>query len=485
VILRRRDIARLSIRMLPFADAASPGLPLAQLLRLSMFQVSVGMAAVLLLGTLNRVMIVELEVAAVAVALMIAIPVLVAPFRALLGFRSDTHRSAIGWKRVPYLWFGTMWQFGGLAIMPMGLVLFTGTQAVDAPHAAEIGAGLAFLLTGLGMHMTQTAGLALAADRACDATRPRVVALLYVMFLVGMAVASLLFGTLLRDFSELRLIQVVQGSAVLTLALNLVALWKQESVRPMDAAERAAPRPAFRDAWADYASGGDAGRLLATVFVGTMAFSMQDVLLEPYGGAILGLSVAATTSLTAMWAVGALAGFALAARGLARGMDPYRLCACGIVAGLCAFSAVIFAGALQSPAMFFAGACAIGLGGGLFGVATLTAAMTMPVGAGAGRGLALGAWGAAQASAAGLSILIGGALRDGADALAMSGALGDALRDPATGYSVVYHLEIGLLFATLVVLGPLARLRPQAAPDADPHVPGRSGAPVGLADFPT
>ena len=77
------------------------------------------MAAVMLLGTLNRVMIVELNLAAFLVAAVVALPVLVAPFRALLGFRSDTYRSAIGWKRIPYLWFGTLWQFGGLAIMPM------------------------------------------------------------------------------------------------------------------------------------------------------------------------------------------------------------------------------------------------------------------------------------------------------------------------------------------------------------------------------
>ena len=475
VILRARHLAGLTARMLPFADAASEGLPLPQLLRLSLFQVSVGMASVLLLGTLNRVMIVELSVPAVIVAAMVAIPVLVAPFRAILGFRSDTHRSAIGWKRVPYLWFGTMWQFGGLAIMPMGLVLFSGRQALDVAFAAEIGSGLAFLLTGLGMHMTQTAGLALAADRASDETRPRVVALLYVMFLVGMAVSSLIFGALLRDFSELRLIQVVQAAAVATLVLNLVALWKQESVRPMSRDERAAPRPLFRDAWADFGRGGDAGRLLATVFVGTMAFTMQDVLLEPYGGEILGLSVSSTTLLTAVWSAGALAGFALAARWLARGHDPHRIGARGLLVGLGAFSAVIFAAPLASPALFFAGACAIGLGGGLFGVATLTAAMTMPVGAAAGRGLALGAWGAAQASAAGLAILLGGALRDGVGSLASSGALGAALDAPATGYSVVYHLEIALIFVTLIVLGPLVRLRP--SPEA--------GRPIGLADFPT
>ena len=188
-------------------------MPLNQLLRLSLFQISVGMATVMLLGTLNRVMIVELGVPAMIVATMIALPVLVAPFRALLGFRSDTHKSAIGWKRIPYLWFGSLWQFGGLAIMPFALIILGGSQTLGPTWAGELGAGLAFLLTGLGLHMTQTAGLALASDRATDETRPRVVALLYVMFLIGMGISAVLIGWLLRDFSNLRLIQVVQGTA--------------------------------------------------------------------------------------------------------------------------------------------------------------------------------------------------------------------------------------------------------------------------------
>ena len=89
-------LRHIALRLLPFADAGSDGLPLRQLLRLSLFQVSVGMAAVMLLGTLNRVMIVELGLPALLVAGMIALPVLIAPFRALLGFRSDTKRSALG-----------------------------------------------------------------------------------------------------------------------------------------------------------------------------------------------------------------------------------------------------------------------------------------------------------------------------------------------------------------------------------------------------
>jgi MFS transporter, BCD family, chlorophyll transporter len=199
---------------------------------------------------------------------MIALPVLIAPFRALLGFRSDTHRSAIGWKRVPYLWFGSLWQFGGLAVMPFALLVLGGRRGpLRCPFAGEVLAALAFLMTGLGLHMTQTAGLALAADRATDETRPRVVALLYVTFLLGMAVSALIVGWLLRDFSDLRLIQVVQGCAVVTCA---------ERDRPVEAGARP-PHDARRDARRRARSspmpgpihrGGQAGRLLAVVAVG-------------------------------------------------------------------------------------------------------------------------------------------------------------------------------------------------------------------------
>lgn len=473
-------LKRMTAEMLPFSDAASAGLPLGQLLRLSLFQISTGMATALLLGTLNRVMIVELSVAAIVVAAMIALPVLSAPFRALLGFRSDTHKSAIGWRRIPYLWFGSLWQFGGLAIMPFALIVLSGDQTYGPAWAGEALAALAFLMTGLGIHMTQTAGLALAADRADEETRPRVVALLYVMLLVGMGGSALVFGWLLRDFTQLRLIETVQGAALVGLLLNLIALWKQEAPKPMSRAERAAPRPRFADAWGDFAAGGAAGRLLVTVFLGTLAFNMQDVLLEPYGGEILGLTVSATTLLTAMWAAGALVGLWLAARWLRGGTDPARMAARGLLAGIVAFSAVIFAAPMHSGTLFFAGAAGIGFGGGLFAVSTLTAAMTMPVAGLAGRGLALGAWGAAQATAAGLAIALGGAIRDLVNEAALSGALGKALEDPATGYSVVYHLEIGLIFLTLVALGPLVRAGArQTQPQWD------QSRKIGLADFPT
>ncbi len=476
MILGKGTVKGLTLKMLPFADAASEGLPLSQLLRLSLFQISVGMAAVMLLGTLNRVMIVELSVLAIIVALMIAIPVLIAPFRALLGFKSDNYRSAIGWKRIPYLWFGTLWQFGGLAIMPMALLVLAGDVSIDTGDFGQAAAALAFLLTGLGMHMTQTAGLALAADRASEETRAKVVSLLYVMYLLGMGVSAVIIGTLLRNYTALLLVQVVQGAAVMTMVLNIIALWKQEKISPMTKEERSAPKPIFLNAWSDFTKENNVMRLIATIFIGTMAFNMQDVLLEPYGGEILGLSVSATTLLTAMWAVGALAGFGLAARWLSNGIDPFRMGGRGVIFGIVAFSTVLLSAPMSSPVLFFIGAALIGLGGGLFAVATLTAAMTIKVSGSAGRGLALGVWGAAQATGAGLSIFVGGAIRDLVNTAADSGALGSALTSPSIGYSVVYQLEIGLLFITLIALGPLVRAK---------ALNKQESRSLELSDFPT
>ncbi len=460
-------------RLLPFADAVSPELPFFKLLRLSMFQVSVGMAVVLLNGTLNRVMIVELDVSASLVAIMVSLPLLFAPFRVLLGFRSDNHVSALGWRRVPYIWFGSLLQFGGLAIMPFALIVLSGDTTAPV-WVAQAAAALAFLLTGIGLHTTQTAGLALATDVAPEKSRPQVVALLYVMLLVGMMISALGFGALLSDFSQVRLIQIIQGAAVATMVLNVIALWKQEVRNPELTAE-SKKRPNFSEAWAQFSEGNRAVRFLVTIGLGTAAFSMQDILLEPYGGQILNLSVSATTVLTALLAGGTLVAFMLAARLLKKGVDPYRLAAAGALFGIFAFAAVIFAEPLSSPTVFRVGTTLIGFGGGLFAVGTLIAAMSMDKHG--NSGLALGAWGAVQPTAAGGGVALGGALRDIVSTLAEKGMLGPALNDAATGYSVVYHIEILLLFATLVAIGPLVR----TVNFSD----YQSSKRFGLAEFPT
>lgn len=455
--LNRGQLARRWMRIgtefLPFADAASPQLPMSRLLRLSLFQVSVGMAMVLLIGTLNRVLIVELKVPAWLVSLMVGLPLVFAPFRAFIGFRSDNHMSALGWRRVPYIWMGTLLQFGGLAIMPFALLILSG-DTHGPIWIGQLASALAFLLVGAGLQITQTAGLALATDLAPVESRPSVVALMYVMLLLGMVAAGVAFGKLLANFSEIRLIQVIQGAAMVTMALNIAALWKQEArgaARTLVVQSKAK----FLDSWREFTKHSRALRFLVTVALGTAAFNMQDIVLEPYGGEILHLPVAATTTLTAMLAGGMLAAFSIAARFLVHGADPYRVAAYGLLVGLAAFAAVIFAAPMASPLMFRLGVILIGFGGGFFLVGTLAGAMARE--RNGETGLALGAWGAVQATSAGVAIALGGAVRDGVSGLAIHGSLGPALVGAATGYGAVYQIEIILLFATLIAIGPLVR----------------------------
>jgi BCD family chlorophyll transporter-like MFS transporter len=187
---------------------------------------------------------------------------------------------------------------------------------------------------------------------------------------------------------------------------------------------------------------------------------MEDVLLEPYGGEILGMTVAATTFLTATLALGSLIGFGFAAQTLSRGGDPMRMAGLGALIGIPAFLIVIIAAPLASSLWFSAGVFLIGLGAGLFGHGTLTA--TMGLARPGQSGLALGAWGAVQATAAGLGIALGGILRD----------LGGWFTGRAEAYAFVYSLEVALLLVTLVVIAPLVRL------------PASRQSPQGLTDHP-
>ena len=447
-----RRLATLGTKYLPFADVASDDVPLRQLLRLSLFQVTVGMALVLLVGTLNRVMIVELQVPAALVGVMLALPLLFAPFRALIGYKSDTHVSALGLRRIPYIWKGTLYQFGGFAIMPFALLVLSGYgEAVDAPRWIGYGsAALAFLLVGAGLHIVQTVGLALATDLVDEDDQPKVVGLMYVMLLLGMVVSALIYGALLETYTPGRLVQVIQGTAVVTAALNLVAIWKQESrSRERARAMETAHHPAFSAAWATLMRQPDMLRLLFVIGLGTLGFGMADVLLEPYGGQALGLSVADTTRLTALLATGTLIGFAVASRALGAGGSPPRMATLGAAIGIPGFVAIILSSLGGGTPLFLAGTLATGLGAGLFGHATLTAAIRA-----APRertGLALGAWGAVQATAAGIGVAFAGIVRD-----LIAGLPGDAGSAPHIPYNVVFGIEALFLAAAIMVALPLA-----------------------------
>ncbi|MCR9156031.1 MAG: PucC family protein [Rhodobacteraceae bacterium] len=446
-------LATIGPRYLPFADVASDSVPLSRLLRLSLFQVTVGMALVLLVGTLNRVMIVELSVPASLVGTMLALPIIFAPFRALIGFKSDVHKSALGLRRLPYIWKGTLYQFGGFAIMPFALLVLSGYgEAFDAPlWIGYSSAGLSFLLVGAGVHMVQTVGLALATDLVDEVDQPKVVGLMYVMLLFGMVLSAIIYGTLLENYSPGRLIQVIQGTAVVTVALNFLAMWKQEARDRVRAqAMAAAPDISFRDAWAQLIQNAGMLRLLIVIAVGTFGFGMADVLLEPYGGEALGLSVASTTKLTALLAGGTLLGFGIASRTLSNGGVPSVTSMTGAMIGIPGFAAIIFSAYGGGTAAFLAGTLLIGIGAGLFGHSTLTA--TMRAAPKEKVGLALGAWGSVQATAAGIGMALAGWVRD----LIVALPADENGLSVETPYNVVFSMEMAFLVIAVFLVFPLA-----------------------------
>lgn len=450
-----KNLARHAPKYLPFADVASEEVPLSRLLRLSLFQITVGMTLTLLAGTLNRVMIVELAVPASLVSVMLAMPMLFAPFRTLIGFKSDTHKSALGLRRAPWIWKGTIYQFGGFAIMPFALLVLSGFgESVDAPRWIGMSAAaLAFLLVGAGVHIVQTAGLALATDLVEEEDQPKVVGLMYVMLLFGMVISALVYGALLANYTPGRLIQVIQGTALMSVVLNMAAMWKQESIsreraRQMEAAEH----PTFKEAFGLLMGRSGMLALLTVIALGTFGFGMADVLLEPYGGQALHLTVGETTKLTALFALGTLAGFGTASRVLGNGARPMPLAVLGALIGVPGFAAIILSSLISQGGiwLFLAGTFAVGLGIGLFGHATLTATMrTAP----ADRiGLALGAWGAVQATAAGLGVALAGVVRDGL--VALPGTFGSGVVGP---YNTVFALEALILIVAIAFAVPLLK----------------------------
>ncbi len=446
-----RKLSTLGSRYLPFADVATAEVPLSRLLRLSLFQVTVGMALVLLVGTLNRVMIVELAVPATLVAVMIALPLVFAPFRALIGYKSDIHVSALGLRRIPYIWKGTLCQFGGFAIMPFALLVLSGYgEAVDAPRWIGLcAAALSFLLVGAGVHIVQTVGLALATDLVKEEDQPKVVGLMYVMLLLGMVASALIFGALLENYTPGRLIQVIQGAAVISAALNLVAMWKQEARNRERAQQMKTARPVpFRQAWQQLTQSQEILRLMMVVCLGTFGFGMADVLLEPYGGQALGMTIANTTKLTALFAGGTLIGFGIASRLLSGQTAPANLALIGAAAGIPGFLAIIYASLGGGVPSFLIGTFLVGLGAGLFSHATLTATMRS-----APReriGLALGTWGAAQATAAGVGVALAGIVRD--IIIGLQGATGNAVSAP---YNTVFMIEAISLLAAILIIWPM------------------------------
>jgi BCD family chlorophyll transporter-like MFS transporter len=416
------------------ADARTTG-GFAAALRLAAFPFAYGIAGALAGGTLNRILVAELGLPLTVVGLLFALPMLEAPLRVWFGYRSDSH-PLFGKRREPYIVAGAIVAAAGLAA--------TVALMVSGASRTLLVAGLfvTFVVYGFGRNLGHNVFQALVADRFEGAARSRALTLYEVATMLGLVAGAGGLGQLLKDYAPGKLVAATAAAVTALVVLTLVAVIGQE--KGTGATERAAAisrEKAFVEALKEFLLGDPQVRrfflLIVCTFVGTLA---QDVLLEPYGALVLGMSVADTTRLTAWWGLGVLAAMLLSGGWLLRVVNPLALLRVGLVATVAVFAGVIVAGAAGDPGAFRVLVALMGLGTGLAGAGMLGGIAQFATSVRAG--LLMGVWGTASLAGKAAGSLLGGAVVD-----AVRIATGAAF--PA--YATVFALEAVLLGAAFAL----------------------------------
>lgn len=377
------------------------------LIRLAAVPLSLTLLSILSGSVINRVMVVELGLPVIVAGLFVAIPLLVSPARVWLGYLSDAYPIR-GRRREPYLMLGAF--LSGIGVL-VSVALVVRTP--DLWSLATVVILLALGLYGLGRNLTGNTFQALVADRfAPGVPRSRAVNLYEVVKLVGMVIAAAIVGLALRPYSADRLVLVVAVVTGLAVVLSVVAVWNQEPRTPAhrEAAIRARGTPFWSSFMTLVWNDPQARRFVAVITLTLLGTQMQDVLMEPYGGLVLGMDVAATTQLTMFWGLGALLSILLSGLVLIRVLGLARLFRLGIHLLIPLFGVIILAGVLRQVWLLQAGVLALGLASGLAAASLL--AQTVAFTSIQSAGLLLGVWGVGHLLGRALANLLGAGLVD-------------------------------------------------------------------------
>ena len=442
------------------SGSAATSLGWAGIVRLGLVQTALGAIVVLTTSTMNRLMVVELALPATLPGLLVGVHYAVQILRPRLGFGSD-----VGGRRTP-------WILGGMAVLGLGAVLaalaiaWMGVQLVPGLALALA----AFVLIGLGVGAAGTSLLVLLAKRVDPPRRAAAASTVWVMMILGFILTAALVGRAIDPYTPLRLVLVSAAVVLAALAVTAVAVWGMEPL----ASDAGAPAPQatgprFAAALGEVWHEPRARRFAVFVFVSMLAYSMQDLILEPFAGTVFGFTPGESTRLSGVQNTGVLLGMLLVAFACS---GPQRLrigslrswTVAGCIASAAALLLLVVA-ALAGPAWpLRASVFLLGLTNGAYAVAAIGSMMAL-VGAGTERreGVRMGLWGAAQAIAFGLGGLAGTVASDIARWL---------LGAPSMAYAVVFCGE-ALLF--LLAAGLAMRL------DAAPNRVGRRVPNLGAA----
>ncbi len=403
----------------------------AGIFRLGLVQTALGAIVVLTTSTMNRVMVVELALPAMLPGALVAIHHAMQMMRPRFGHGSD-----VGGRRTP-------WIIGGMAALALGAIT---ASAATAWMATNVVAGVllavaGFVVIGLGVGAAGTSLLVLLAKRVDAGRRAAAATVVWVMMIVGFIVTAGTAGHFLDPFTVSRLVVVTAVVCACAFALAVAAVWGVEG-DSAEAHDEARGKTPFREAFAQVWREPEARRFTVFVFVSMLAYSMQDLILEPFAGTVFGLTPGETTRLSGLQNGGVLAGMILVAVsgtafGRRRGIALRTWTVAGCIASACALLGLATGAWRDADWPLRAWVFALGAANGAFAVAAIGSMMAL---ASSGResreGVRMGLWGAAQAIAFGAGGFVGTVAADAARHM---------LGSPVAAYSLVFAAE-ALLF---------------------------------------
>jgi BCD family chlorophyll transporter-like MFS transporter len=407
----------------------------AGILRLGMVQAALGAIVVLVTSTMNRVMVVELGLPALLPGALVALHYGIQILRPRIGHGADA-----GGRKTPFI-------VGGMAVLALGGLGAALSVAAMATHpvAGAAGAVVAFAMVGVGVGASGTSLLVLLSARVAPRRRAAAATIVWTMMIFGIAVTATVAGRQLAPFSTSRLVVVTAAVCACAMALTLLAVWGVEGAASAAAPARRAEKfmPALREVWTDPR----ARTFSIFVFVSMLAYSAQELVIEPFAGLVFQLQPGESTGLVGVQHAGVLVGmiFVAVAGGAFGGRrDVLRAftiggCVCSAAAILAlAAGGAVGPGWPLKPTVF-----ALGAANGAFAVSAIGAMMGLAHEGGASRaGVRMGLWGAAQAVAFGLGGLLGSAASDAARA---------AFGSPVHAYGAVFAVEAALFLAAAVL----------------------------------
>ncbi len=434
------------------------------IVRLGLIQAALGAIVVLTTSTMNRVMVVEFALPAMLPGALVALHHAIQMSRPRFGYGSD-----VGGRRTP-------WIIGGMLVLALGGItasLGTALMGVDVFWGTAT-ALLGFIMIGLGVGACGTSLLVFLAKRVDAGRRAAAATIVWIMMIVGFAVTAGMAGHFLDPFSPQRLVIVTSVVALIAVLVTVLAMrnLEGESVQPTTAeTSDSAQKPPFRAALAEVWREQEARRFTIFVFVSMLAYSAQDLILEPFAGLVFGMTPGESTQLAGVQHGGVLLGMlVVAVTGTLFKRSRHNVLRNWTVGGCLASSVALFMiafGGFMAPDWpLNASVFALGVANGAFAVAAIGSMMAL---AGHGRerreGLRMGLWGAAQAIAFGLGGFLGTVAVDVAKAF---------LGTPEAAYGIVFCVE-ACLFVAAALLALTLRAPQQVARDDEMAVFGDAG----------